>query len=682
LTANRQADNDDRQVSQPRYGMRVERCAVPMPDGVRLAVTLYQPDGALETDRFPALLEVLPYRKDDGTVLDDAKRYAYFARRGYVGARVDVRGTGASEGVADDQYCVQEGQDALALIAWLARQPWSNGRVGMWGLSYGGFNSIQVAMLRPPALKAIVAVGATDDVYTDDIVYWNGALEFESMGRWPPSMIAMNGLPGYPDYDPDSPAARARFEQEPWLLHWLRAQRDGPYWRRMSLRPRYEVIDIPVMLIGGWLDGYPDSIPRMVEHVKAPVRAIIGPWPHAWPDEAVPGPQIDSNYEMLRWWDRWLKGFPSGIVEESSLAIYVQGYYSPDLHVRHIPGEWRCEAGWPLERVVEEVWYPQPDETLEKALPGGFSRRLECRPTMGTSSRYRLPHNPAELYADQRVDDAHSMSFTGTPLERDVEIVGHPRAVLHVSSSAAVTHWVVRLCDVAPDGSSLLVSKAVLNGTHRRSHADPEPIAPGEVVELSLDLKVVAWRFSKGHRVRLAISTADFPNIWPAPERAVVTLVVDSQHPSRLLLPVCQFEQRPDPGFRAPPPEPEQFPRRPSPVNEWQVIRDEMRQTTTVFRETVQPEHPVPDEDGEPITVYMDEKRWCVASDVEPARASLTAEAEHGVRRGGVLLVSRAHLNVESDEAAFHVVARRELIRDGEVLRSKGWEERIPRDHL
>lgn len=282
-------EQEHRPTSQPQYGMRLEKCLVTMRDGVRLAATLYKPEGAPPQATFPALLECHPYRKDDGSVLRELPRYTYYVQRGYVGVRVDIRGTGASEGVADDEYSTQEGQDALEVIAWLAAQPWCNGNVGMWGISYGGFNAIQIAMLQPPALKAIIAVDATDDVYTDDVVYWNGALQCESLGRWPLSMIASTGLPGAPDYDVDSRAVQARFAKEPWILAWLRQQRDGPYWRRMSLRPRYEAIHIPTMLIGGWLDGYTDSIPRMLAAMQAPTRAIIGPWPHAWPDEARPG---------------------------------------------------------------------------------------------------------------------------------------------------------------------------------------------------------------------------------------------------------------------------------------------------------------------------------------------------------------------------------------------------------
>ena len=672
-------------VSQPHYGTHIEKLFIPMGDGVRLAATLYMPDGAEPDERFPALLEFLPYRKDDGTVLGDGRRYDYYARRGYVGARADVRGTGASEGVADDEYSVQEGRDALEIISWLVKQPWCNGNVGMWGISYGGFNAIQIAMLRPAALKAIVSVDATDDVYTDDIVYWNGAMQLEAWGRWPFSMIAPNGLPGYPDYDVDSPAAQERFENEPWILQWLREQRDGPYWRRMSLRPRYDAIEIPTLMIGGWLDGYTDSIPRMLAKMKAPTRAIIGPWPHAWPDQASPGPRIDDQAEVLRWWDFWLKGQDTGIMDEPRLAVYIQHYYSPSLDVENVPGRWRYEEGWPLGRVHEEAWYPQANETLAEDLETDLVRHLRYRATVGTSNRYRVPHGPAELFTDQRLDDAYSLSFTSTPLDHEVEILGFPRAVLHVSSSAPVASWIVRLCDVAPDGASQLVSKGILNGTHRQSHTDPEPMNPGEVYELCMDMKFTSWVFPEGHRIRLSISNADFPNLWPSPTTMTTSLYVTENHPSRILLPVCppQDEEPTTPRFGSaePPKSEEGEPKRPAPINQWQITRDEMEQTVTVFRETRVPEHQVPSE-GEPVTLSSFERRWCTASDVEPARARLVAEGQRAVEHGEEAIAVNSWLTIESDETAFHVTVKREVTKNEVVICSKTWQESIPRDHV
>ncbi|MEW5718412.1 MAG: CocE/NonD family hydrolase [Chloroflexota bacterium] len=667
-------------ISQPQYEMRVEKIWITMSDGVRLGATLYLPDARGAQEKFPALLEFLPYRKDDFTAARDVPRYEYFARRGYVGVRADVRGTGASEGVADGEYTIQEGRDALEIIAWLARQPWCNGNVGMWGISYGGFNAIQIAMLRPPALRAIIAVDATDDVYADDINYWGGAMQFEAWGRWPFSMISSVGLPGFPDYDVNSAASIARFESEPWIFQWLREQRDGPFWQRMSLRPRYDAIEIPTLLVGGWLDGYTDSIPRMLEKMHAPTRAIIGPWPHAWPDSADPGPRIDGKYEMLRWWDHWLKGQATGIMDEPRFAIYAQHSYRPSLDVQNIPGAWRYEDGWPLARVRAETWYPQPNDGLAQNLTSDWTGHLPYRATIGTSNRYRVPHNRAELFSDQRGDDAYSLSFTSAPLGHAVEILGLPQAVLHVSASAPIANWIVRVCDVAPDGSSQLVSKGILNGTHRDSHTEPKPMEIDRVYELRIECKFASWVFPVGHRIRLAVGNADFPNLWPSPYAMTTRLFVSQDHPSRIVLPVCAPESRPVPAFRAPEPA---APGHASsaPINEWQITRDEMQKTVTVFRETRAPERQITS-GGKPIFAASFERRWCTASDVDPARAKLVAEGEHAIRCGDAQVASRAWLTIESDATAFHVTVKRELVKNDVAVRAKTWQESIPRDQV
>lgn len=670
-----------KQASAACYGMRTERLFVTMSDGVRLAVTLYRPDGGEPGERFPALLEMLPYRKDDGTVLEDLPRYSYFARRGYVGVRVDVRGTGASEGLAVDEYSAQEQRDILEIMDWLVAETWCTGSLGMWGLSYSGFNSIQTAILNPPALKAIVAVGATDDVYTDDIVYWHGSLQLESMGRWPPAMLAMNAMPGFPEYDVDSQAAIDRFEEEPWGFEWLRQQHDGPYWRRISLRPRYDSMHVPALLIGGWLDGYPDSIPRMLEKVPAPVHAIVGPWPHSWPDDARPGPAIDGRCEMLRWWDYWLKGLDTGILDDPPLAIYAQRYYPPGPGVEHIPGSWRYEEGWPVERVYEQPWYPQPNGALGLEMVAELTRKVASRPSTGTSNRYRLPHNPAELPGDQRVDDVFSMDFTTGPLEDEIEILGQPRVILHVTSSAPLANWIARLCDVAPDGSSQLVTKAVLNGAHRRSHTEPEAMPVDEAVELHLQLKFTSWIFAPGHRIRLAISNADFPSIWPAPYPVTATLMVDANHPSRLLLPICPYAERPVPAFGPPSQESDSAAAHRSPINQWHVIRDEMARSTTIYRRTRVPEYEVPGE-GETIMMSSDEQRWCTVSDIDPAHAGVHAETRLTARRGADTVESQGFLEIQGDARDFHVTARRVLLKNKQVVRTKTWQEDVPRKHL
>ena len=409
------------EVSQPRFGARSVLAFIPMRDGVRLAARMVMPDRADDDERFPALLNYSPYRETEG---DQLGRYGYFAERGYVGVQFDVRGTGTSEGwTTSNEYSVQEREDALDAIAWLATQEWSNGNVGMFGSSYGGFNCTQIAMMKPTALKAIVPMHATDDVFTDDINYYDGALQFESMGRWPFSMIASMGVPAWPDYDPDTEEARYRVEHEPWIFGMMRHQRNDEFWQRMSLRPDYGAIEIPTMMIGGWLDAYTDSIPRMLERMSVPRRAIIGQWTHA---VGKPGPAFNVKPEMLRWWDHWLKGNDTGMLDEPPLAMYVNESYKPDLEIETIPGHWRATP-WPPEGIEPVTLYPQPLGALARKRHLDHESELQYKATVGMTNRYPCPHNAAELPIDQRADDAYSMTFrhrAARRLRRDPRLSG------------------------------------------------------------------------------------------------------------------------------------------------------------------------------------------------------------------------------------------------------------------
>ena len=335
----------------PQYAaVKTVQAWIPMKDGVRLAVNLYMPDGPLPgahpDEKFPAILEYLPYRKDDWTLARDWDLHSYFVRRGYVTARVDIRGTGASEGVPPDrEYSDQEQQDGLEVIAWLAKQPWSNGNVGMTGISWGGFNSIQIARLHPPALKAIIAMCATEELFHDDIHYIDNLMHLDEFEL---GMDLQLGLTRAPDFPTDDKSLATRFDAKPWAFLYLEHQRDSEFWRRASVAPNhYDEYKVPSFMIGGFLDGYRDSIPRFFEHSKAPIKALIGPWNHTFPHEAEPGPSIEWRVEAVRWWDYWLKGIQNGIMDEPRFEVYMRHWYPPDPNIAEIPGEWRAEKTWP-----------------------------------------------------------------------------------------------------------------------------------------------------------------------------------------------------------------------------------------------------------------------------------------------------------------------------------------------
>ena len=446
------------------YGMEIREAWISMPDGVRLSADLYQPTGGQAGEKFPVLLEYLPYRKHEGRSRN-WPLYSYFVQRGYVIAAVDIRGTGNSEGrLVPYEYSDIEHADGEIVIDWLSKQPWSNGSVGMFGISWGGFNSIQMAARNIPALKAIVAIDATEDLYQDDVHYMDGIMHLDS---WEMSMDLDNARPGAPEYRIDDDNFRNRFDTEPWTLSHKRQQRDGPYWDRASLRDRYDDIRIPTFHIGGWYDGYRDSIARMLEHVKnAPVKAIVGAWHHTWPNEPYPGPGMEWRHEAIRWFDQFLKGEDTGILDEPRFAVFVRDWHPPGPHLEDAPGKWRYEDGWPIARMRERILYPQPNHTLAAETPAATTHQLGYIPSAGFEAGGPVMWW-GDVAHDQRGTDAFSLVYDSGPLEADLEILGFPRAILTVAANATRANWIARLSDVAPDGTVTQVTGAAMNGTHR-----------------------------------------------------------------------------------------------------------------------------------------------------------------------------------------------------------------------
>jgi uncharacterized protein len=522
----------------------IEHAWIPMPDGTRLAGRIWLPDDA-EAAPVPVILDFLPYRLGDLMAARDATIYPYLAARGYACARVDVRGTGNSEGTILDEYTAQELQDGCDVIAWLAAQPWCDGNVGMTGISWGGFNSLQVAALRPDALRAVITVCASDDRYADDVHYRGGCVLAVDMLQWAVSMLTWNALP--PDPAVVGEAWRERWLDrlnltpafiEPWLSHQLR----DSYWRHGSVCEDYSAIQVPVYAVGGWSDGYTDAIPRLLAGLPGPRKGLIGPWSHAFPNNAVPGPEIGFLTESLRWWDHWLKGIDTGIMDEPMFRVWMQEYAPPAPCHRQWPGRWVAEPCWPPAEGVS-------GRARRLYLLASGNGQLADRPGDGRVRSHR-GEDTAGLDAgaltadggfgdwpgDQRGEDGRSLSFTSEPLDEAVEILGNPRVSLMVRSDRPGASVVARLCDVAPTGESLLVTRDLFNLTHREGHDRVAPLVPGEAVTAEFGLKVIAHRFEAGHRIRFSVSTTYWPWMWPHPEP--VTLGLCCGEDSFLELPV------------------------------------------------------------------------------------------------------------------------------------------------
>ncbi|MEA2608332.1 MAG: uncharacterized protein QOJ75_575, partial [Chloroflexota bacterium] len=543
-----------RPASEARHEVETRLGAwIPARDGVALSANLWLPVplAAEPTARFPAILEMIPYGKDNWRRNADIARGTWLAQRGYVLCRLDVRGTGSSGGIALDEYTEAETRDGYDTVEWLAAQPWCTGAVGMWGISYGGFTAIQVAKLRPPHLRAIVPIQATDDRYLTDVHYIGGCATASELSQYAVSQVAMNAMPPDPAIVGEGWRADwlARLEATPpWLVEWLRQQTDGPYWRAGSLAPDYGAIEAAILNVGGWMDSYVDAALRMQAGCRAPSRTIVGNWVHGLPSSATPGPNIDELHELLRFFDRWLKGMPNGAADEPAVVWFEREFADPVPFPEVLPGRWRAARAFPHPAVEARTWafaggslplvgrLLATDGPMDPPAAGPGPDRYRHRPTLGTraSLSWGAGGPPNGLGRDLRPDESLGPTYTSEPLEAPLEILGVPEAVLHLAVSAPVATAVVRLTDVAPDGTSAQVTAGILNLTHRRSNVRPEPLEPGHVEDVRVRMRPAGYRFLAGHRLRVSVASAAWPVIWPSPYETEFELWRGPETPSRL----------------------------------------------------------------------------------------------------------------------------------------------------
>ena len=663
---------------------------IPVRDGLELSANLWLPVPATARpdERFPVILEMIPYGKDNWRRNGDTARGEWLAARGFALCRLDVRGTGSSPGVALDEYTEAETRDGYDAIEWLAAQPWCNGNVGMWGISYGGFTSIQVAKLRPPSLKAIVPMMATDDRYTDDVHYIGGCVTVSELSQYAVSMVGMNAMPPRAEYRGTAWADewRERLERTPvWLFEWLRQQHDGPYWRQGSLAPDYDAIEAAIFSIGGWMDSYVDPVLRMHERCTAPRRSLIGNWVHSYPDDAYPGPNLDWYHELVRFFDHWLKGIDNGVMDEPSFVVFRHEYADPEPFPAAWPGEWLALPTWPSpasrERVLHLAPGPLPlvGELRADAPADGAVERFRHRATTGTraSLSWGAGHQPNGLARDLRPDESLIPTFTSGPLDAPLDIVGFAAAELSWESSAPVATAVVRLMDVAPDGTSSQVTAGILNLTHRASHASPSRLEPGEVHRVRVPMRATAYRFLAGHRIRLSVASSYWPVIWPSPFRAEYGLHLGGDAGSRLVLPELPADapSLPVPPFKTSPAGLRELGTYRGETPEWRVTDDVIdggvTVTTSDFGEVVLP-------DGR-TSLYSGERLEMTARDDDPARARMHNEVVYRLRDGGAEVEIRALGTVRSTETDFHMNVGLSVTLDGAPFFERGWLETIPR---
>ncbi|SCF77249.1 CocE/NonD family hydrolase [Streptomyces sp. Ncost-T10-10d] len=653
------------------YDTTHEDVYIPLPDGTRLYARIWRP---VTDEPVPALLEYLPYRLSDWTAPRDWQRHPWYAGHGYASVRVDVRGHGNSEGMPGDEYDATELADGVAVIHWLAEQEWCSGRVGMFGISWGGFNSLQIAALAPEPLKAVVTVCSTDDRYDNDVHYMGGSVLAVDMHAWAATMLAFVARPPDPAQVGEGwkDMWLNRLEKvEPFIHTWLAHQTRDDYWKHGSVCEDYSAITANVLAVGGWHDPYRDTVLRLVEHLRPDkVRGLIGPWSHQYPDRGLPpGPAIGFLQETLRWWDQHLKDKDTGIMAEPLLRSWISESHRPATVYETLPGRWVGETGWPSENIAPVAY----------ALQGGPQIVDSPQQTGLDAGRFFPFGNDADLPPDQRDEDAKSVCFEFPVEEAPIEILGRPRVKLRIRMDVPRGQAIARLCDIAPDGSSTLVTRGALNlsARHGRDRADDWPV--GGTEDVTFDLNGIGHTFPPGHRIRLAVSSSYWPWIWPQAGSVGFTLDADG---SFVELPVRRHTE--DPAIRFEEPEqseplgvvhpvtldgqrPERLVVRDVAKGEWRLEVDPRYGGTRVYP------------DGLEFT--EDAMETYTIQENEPLSARTRSDWSIRLHRPemawDVRIETRSEISV--DETDF-ITSDEVLCKDGgEVVFHRTWEKRIPR---
>lgn len=659
-----------------------EHIWIPMSDGVRLGARLWLPEGA-EQSPVPAILEYIPYRKRDGTRGRDEPMHGYFASQGYAAIRVDMRGTGESDGHMADEYLQQEQDDALEVIDWISSQPWCSGNVGMMGKSWGGFNGLQVAARRPPALKAIITAYSTDNRYTDDIHYMGGLLLNDNLW-WGTIMLAYQSRPLDPVIVGDEWRDRwlERLEKLPFFPGlWLEHQRYDAYWKHGSVCEDWSAIQCPVLAIGAWADSYTNAVPRLLENLQVPRRGIIGPWGHIYPQDGVPGPAIGFLQEATRWWDHWLKGKETGVMDEPMLRAFVSDTIEPTGTRTMTKGRWVGEAAWPSPEISTRSLYLGGARDLRDAVSDPAILAIRSPQSHGKAGgEWMATGCPGEHPTDQRLDNGGALIFETALLEDDFDLLGAPVARLRVAADSPVAQISLRLNDVLTDGRITRVSYQVFNLTHRDSHENPEPLEPGKFYDVAIKLNACGYRFAKGHKLQLAIATAYWPMVWTSPYDATISISVAE---SALDLPVRAVGDGKQVRFEPPAHGPftPMTQIDPGTVRRW-TEQDHETGVNTYITEGVGGLF------GEGV-LRFDEidtelshslRRELSIRDDDPLSARYVLTQTYEMGRDGWRIRIESRTEMRSDERYFYLIGELSALENGNIVRTRQWDERYERD--
>ncbi|XHE58794.1 CocE/NonD family hydrolase [Phaeobacter sp. BS52] len=498
----------------------IENEWIVLPDGRRLATRIWIPAG---TGPFPVILEYLPYRKRDATASRDQTTHGVFAAAGYACVRVDIAGTGDSDGVFDDEYSQQELSDGEAVLAWISCQDWCDANIGMIGISWGGFNGLQLAYRQPPALRAVVSVASTTDRYADDIHFMGGCLLSDNV-NWAGQMFAYNSRPPDPLLRSDwREVWQERMENLPFMAaDWLAHPNRDAFWKHGSVCEDYARIKVPVLATTGWADAYVNAPSQLAAHLNGPAKALMGPWEHRYAHMSKLGAS-DFHSEVLGWFDRWLKAEENGAEDLPDYRVFMQEHFDPTQANKPRKGRWIAEQRWPSPNVTPRMLWLGNNGLSDRAENAQLN--VSTAADVGQASGVFCPgmRIDNELAGDQSGDDARSVCFD-LPLDASMELLG--RAVLKIAFTVdqPAAQIVARLCDVSADGVSQRISYRAFNLSHHAGHDRPETLVPGQRYEVEFALNECAHHLRAGHRLRLALSNSYWPIVWPAPVRTNVML--------------------------------------------------------------------------------------------------------------------------------------------------------------
>ena len=635
---------------------------ITLSDGTRLSARVWRPVDAGD-DPVPVILEYLPYRKRDGTCARDALTHPYFAQRGYACLRVDMRGNGDSHGLMEDEYTQTELDDAVEVINWVAAQGWCNGNVGMMGISWGGFNGLQVAAMAPEPLKAVITLCSTVDRFNDDIHYKGGCLLNENLG-WGATMWSYSSRAPDPALRPDwREMWLERLEAEPFLPSvWLRHQSRDDYWKHGSICESYDTIKARVLAVGGWGDAYKNAVPQIVQNIPG-AKGIIGPWVHKYPHFAVPEPRIGFLQEALRWWDKWLKGIETGVEGDPDMRTYLMDGVRPATWYANRPGRWLADP-----KTQTQHWYLGenglgPDQA-------SFERLVASPQTTGSDAgEYCAIWLGPEMPGDQRCDDAQSVTFDSPPLEADLSVTGAPVIRLNLSADQTAAQLAVRLNHVHPDGAVTRITYGVLNIAQHLGR----PLVPGQREAVTLALDHIAYTVPAGHQIRVSVSSAYWPLIWPTPQATQLTLFGGS-------LSIDALEQAE--GWVFPPPDA---------APPWQtedlrpenhVRRQETDMTTGITSLVIEDDFgKVRDLDHGLINGSIAREHWSIHPD-DPLSARGTCHWSDELERDGISLRTETRCEMWSDATHFHLRADVEAFENDTRIYHRAVEDRVARDHI